>query len=38
MDLFKDIAGDQVLFDLKILARTLFGKGFETFTILRGCG
>ena len=38
MNLFNDIAGDQVSFVLKILARTLFGKGFETFTILRGCG
>ena len=36
INLFKDIAGDQVSFVLKILARTLFGKGFETFTILRG--
>ena len=38
MNLIKDIAGDQVSFVIKILARTLFGKGFETCTILRGCG
>ena len=34
MNLIKDITGDQVSFVLKILAITLFGKGFETFTIL----
>ena len=38
MNILKDIAGDQVSFALKIFARTLFGKGFETFTILREFG
>ena len=37
INLIKDIAGDQVSFVLKNLAKTLFGKRFETYTILRKC-
>ena len=36
--ILNDIAKNQVLFVLYILARTLFAKRFETFTILKGCG
>ena len=36
MNINKDIAGDQAPFPLKLFARTLFGKAYEKFTILRG--
>ena len=38
LNIIKDIAGEQAPFLLKLFARTLFGKAFEKFTILRGDG